>query len=81
MADIDNKEFREKVEGVLNKIRPSLQADGGNVKLIDVNNDGDVSVKLQGACGACPFAQITLKMSIERQLKKEIPEVKSVKAV
>lgn len=74
-------ELKEKVENVLNKIRPSLQADGGNVKLIDVNKDGIVSVKLQGACGACPFAQMTLKMSIENQIKKEIPEVKSVKAV
>jgi Fe-S cluster biogenesis protein NfuA len=81
MANENNMELREKVENVLNKIRPSLRADGGDVKLVNVDKDGAVSVKLQGACGACPLSQVTLKMSIEQQLKKEIPEIKSVKAV
>jgi len=72
--------MKEKVEKVLNRIRPALQADGGDVELVDVV-DGVVSVRLKGACGGCPMSQMTLKMGIERLLKKEIPEVKSVVAV
>lgn len=72
--------MKEKVEAALNKIRPSLMADGGNVELIDVA-DGVVKVKLTGACGGCPMSQMTLKMGIERLLKKEIPEVKEVIAL
>jgi len=64
----------------LNKIRPSLQADGGNVELVDVT-DGVIKVRLTGACGGCPMSQMTLKMGIERLLKKEIPEIKEVLAV
>ncbi|MBC8313678.1 MAG: NifU family protein [Candidatus Cloacimonetes bacterium] len=74
-------ELKEKVEKALNKVRPMLKADGGDVKLIGITEDGVVSVKLQGACGSCPFAQMTLKMSIEKKLKEDIPEVSSVKAV
>ncbi|HAR37064.1 MAG TPA: hypothetical protein DCR87_09265 [Acidobacteria bacterium] len=72
--------MKEKVEEVLNRIRPALQADGGDVELVDVV-DGVVSVRLKGACGGCPMSQMTLKMGIERLLKKEIPEVKSVVSV
>jgi len=72
--------MRDKVEEVLNKIRPSLMRDGGNVELVDVN-DGVVKVKLTGACGGCPMATLTLKMGIERILKQEVPEVKEVVAV
>ena len=72
--------MRDRVEEVLNKIRPSLMADGGNVELIAVD-DGVVKVKLTGACGGCPMATITLKMGIERILKQEIPKVKEVVAV
>jgi len=72
--------MREKVQSVLNKIRPSLKADGGNVELVSVK-DGVVKVKLVGACAGCPMSQMTLKMGIERLLKKEIPEVKTVVAV
>jgi Fe-S cluster biogenesis protein NfuA len=72
--------MKEKVEEVLNRIRPALQADGGDVELVEVV-DGVVSVRLKGACGGCPMSQMTLKMGIERLLKKEIPEVKSVVAV
>lgn len=72
--------MREKVEAVLNKIRPSLMADGGNVELVDVKN-GTVKVRLTGACGGCPMATMTLKMGIENVLKKEIPEIKQVVAV
>jgi Fe-S cluster biogenesis protein NfuA len=70
---------REKVEKALEKIRPSLMADGGNVELIDVEG-GVVKLKLTGACGGCPMSQLTLKMGIERFLKKEIPEIKEVVA-
>jgi Fe-S cluster biogenesis protein NfuA len=71
--------MKEKVKAVLDKIRPSLQADGGNVELLSVK-DGVVKVRLTGACAGCPMSQMTLKMGIERLLKKEIPEVKSVEA-
>jgi Fe-S cluster biogenesis protein NfuA len=72
--------MKDKVEKALNKIRPALQADGGDVELVDVK-DGVVKVRLTGACGGCPMSQMTLKMGIERQLKKDIPEVKEVQAV
>jgi len=72
--------MKEKVEEVLNKIRPSLMADGGNVELVDVV-DGIVKVKLVGACAGCPMSQMTLKMGIEKLMKKEIPEVKEVVSV
>ena len=72
--------MREKVEEVLNKVRPALMRDGGNVELIDTN-DGVVKVKLTGACAGCAMSTLTLKMGIERALKEEIPEVKEVVAV
>jgi Fe-S cluster biogenesis protein NfuA len=73
--------MKEKVEQALNKIRPALQGDGGDVELVEVGADGVVKVRLKGACGGCPMSQLTLKMGIERILKKEVPEVKSVEAV
>lgn len=73
--------MREKVEAALNKIRPALQADGGNVELVDITPDGVVKVRLQGACMCCPMSQITLKAGIEKQLKMDIPEIKEVVAV
>lgn len=73
--------MREKVEKALEKIRPMLAADGGNVELLDVTEDGVVKVKLIGACSGCPMSSMTLKMGIERLLKKEVPEIKSVEAV
>jgi Fe-S cluster biogenesis protein NfuA len=69
--------MKEQVQKVLDKIRPSLQADGGDVELVDVE-DGVVKVRLQGACAGCPMSQMTLKNGIERFLKQQIPEVKSV---
>ena len=72
--------MQEKVEEVLNKIRPALVRDGGNVELVEVN-DGTVKVKLTGACAGCPMSTMTLKMGIEKILKEEIPEVKEVVAV
>ncbi len=73
--------MKEKVEAVLDKIRPMLQADGGNVDLVEVTDDGVVKLKLTGACGCCPMSQMTLKMGIEKLLKKEIPEIKEVIAI
>lgn len=70
----------EKVKTALDQIRPALQADGGDVELVDVK-DGTVRVKLTGACGSCPMATITLKKGIERILKEQVPEVKEVVAV
>jgi Fe-S cluster biogenesis protein NfuA len=72
--------MKEKVEAALKKIRPMLQRDGGNVELVDVE-DGIVKVRLQGACAGCPMSQMTIKNGIERLLKQEIPEVKSVVSV
>lgn len=73
--------IKEKVEAALDKVRPSLQADGGDVQLIDVNEDGVVKVKLQGACAGCPMSQMTLKMGIEKILKQNVPEVSKVESV
>ena len=72
---------REKVEEVLGTIRPMLQADGGDVELVDVEEDGTVKVKLKGACGGCPMSRITLKRGIEARMKEVVPAVKCVEAV
>jgi Fe-S cluster biogenesis protein NfuA len=72
--------MKEKVEQILEKIRPALVADGGNVELVDVK-DGIVSVKLTGACSGCPMSTMTLKNGIERLLKEEIADIKEVVAV
>jgi Fe-S cluster biogenesis protein NfuA len=73
--------MKERIELALTKIRPALQADGGDVEFVDVDANGVVRVRLKGACGGCPMSQLTLKMGIERILKKEVPEVTSVEAV
>ena len=70
--------MKTRVQEVLNMVRPALQADGGDVELVDVSEDGVVSVRLTGACGSCPMSTMTLKMGIERTLKDQIPEVKEV---
>jgi len=69
--------MKQRIIEALDRVRPALQADGGDVELVDVN-DGIVSVRLTGACGSCPMSTMTLKMGIERTLKEEIPEVVSV---
>jgi Fe-S cluster biogenesis protein NfuA len=71
---------KEQVQEALNKIRPQLQADGGDVELVDVNEGGVVKVRLKGACGSCPMSQMTLKMGIEKFLKQQIPEVVGVES-
>ena len=72
--------MQEKVQTALDKVRPSLQADGGDVELVSID-DGVVSVRLTGACGGCPMSTMTLKMGIEKVLKEQVPEVKEVIAV
>lgn len=73
--------MREKVESVLVRIRPALQNDGGDVELVDVTEDGIVKVRLKGACAGCPMSTMTVKNGIERILKEQVPEVKSVQQV
>lgn len=73
--------MKDKVEKALDKVRPMLMADGGNVTLVDVSADGVVKLKLTGSCGCCPMSQMTLKNGIEKILKEEVPQVKKVVAV
>lgn len=72
---------KSKVEEVLDRIRPALRRDGGNVELVDITEDNVVRVKLQGACGHCPMSAMTLKGGIEAEMKRSLPEVKAVEAV
>ncbi len=67
--------IKDNVSIALNKIKPSLQADGGDVELIDVNDEGVVKIRLTGACASCPMSTMTLKMGIEKVLKQNIPEI------
>jgi Fe-S cluster biogenesis protein NfuA len=76
-----NVEIKAKVEALINQIRPNLQADGGDIELVEVTDDGVVRVSLHGACHGCPGAAMTLKMGVERLIKKELPEIKSVENV
>lgn len=73
--------MKEEVKKALDDIRPNLQADGGDVELVGISEDGIVSVKLKGSCAGCPMSQMTLKMGIEKYLKKLVPEVKEVRSV
>ncbi len=72
--------MREKVEAALEKIRPALRADGGDVELVDVK-DGVATVRLTGACSGCPMSTMTLRMGVERVIKKEVPEIKELVAI
>ena len=69
------------MEKALEQVRPMLQADGGNVELVEVTPEGVVKLKLTGACGCCPMSQMTLKMGIERILKQQVPEIKEVMSI
>jgi Fe-S cluster biogenesis protein NfuA len=73
--------LKEQVKEALDKIRPALQRDGGDVELVEVTDDGVVKVKLTGACGGCPMSQMTLKMGIEKVVKQSVPSVQSVVSV
>ncbi|TFG64588.1 MAG: NifU family protein [Spirochaetales bacterium] len=70
--------LQEKVENAIEEVRPSLQADGGDIQFISVSEEGEVTVKLTGACHGCPMAQLTLKEGVEKYIKKIVPEVTSV---
>jgi Fe-S cluster biogenesis protein NfuA len=70
--------MKAQVQEVLNQVRPALQADGGDVELVDVSEEGIVSVRLTGACGSCPMSTMTLKMGIEKTLMENLPAVKEV---
>jgi len=73
--------MKEAVQKAIEQIRPNLQMDGGDVELVEVSDDGIVKVKLLGACGGCPMSQMTLKMGIEKHLKKEVPQIKEVVSI
>lgn len=73
--------MKEEVQKAINIVRPNLQADGGDVELVDVSADGVVTVKLTGACHGCPMSQMTLKMGIEKIIKQQVPGVKEVISV
>jgi Fe-S cluster biogenesis protein NfuA len=73
--------MKDKVQKAIEMVRPGLQADGGDVELVDVSADGIVKVKLTGACHGCPMSQMTLKMGIEKIIKKQVPEIKEVISV
>ena len=73
--------MKEEVQKLLEEIRPALQADGGDVELVEVTDDGIVKVRLRGACGSCPMSQMTLKMGIEKRIKEAIPAIKEVVSV
>jgi Fe-S cluster biogenesis protein NfuA len=75
------QEVKEKIKVVLDQIRPYLQADGGDLNLVEITDDYVVKVELVGACGSCPMRTMTLKACVEGTLKKEVPEVQSVEAV
>ncbi|MDP2718253.1 MAG: NifU family protein [Dehalococcoidia bacterium] len=72
---------KDKIESALGKIRPFLAADGGNVELVDVDEDGTVKVRLTGACGGCAMAEMTLRNAVEKTIKAEVPAVKAVVSV
>ncbi|MBL7128527.1 MAG: NifU family protein [Ignavibacteria bacterium] len=76
-----SKLTNERVEEILNKVRPYLQADGGDIELVDITDDDIIKVKLTGACHGCPMSQMTLRAGVERALMSELPEVKRVEAV
>jgi Fe-S cluster biogenesis protein NfuA len=73
--------MKEEVQKAIDLVRPSLQADGGDVELVDVSEDGVVKVRLTGACHGCPMSQMTLKMGIEKVIKSKVPDVKEVVSV
>lgn len=76
-----NSELYNKIEKALDGIRPYLEADGGNVKILDVTNDMIVKLELLGACGYCPMSTMTLKAGVEESIKRAVPEIKGVEAI
>ena len=78
---MEKLEIEQKIKGVIEKIKPALQADGGNIEFVNMTEDNVVNVRLLGACGSCPYSLITLKQGVETAIKEEVPSVKSVEAV
>jgi len=81
MSTNANPELIKKVENVIDQIRPYLQADGGNIRFVELTEDNIVNVELLGACGSCPMSTMTLKAGVEAAMRKAIPEIKAVEAV
>ena len=81
MAKSENQELIKKVEEIINQIRPYLEADGGNIRFVQLTTDNVVNVELQGACATCPMSIMTLKNGVEEAVKNAIPEIKSVEAI
>ncbi|NLF43200.1 MAG: NifU family protein [Bacteroidales bacterium] len=81
MSTNANAELIKKVENVIDQIRPYLQADGGNIRFVELTEDNIVNVELLGACGSCPMSTMTLKAGVEAAMRKAIPEIKAVEAV
>ena len=81
MAIEEKKELQEKVLKVIEQLRPYLQADGGDIQLVNITDENVVNVELLGACGSCPYSQMTLKNGVEEAMRKAIPEVKSVETL
>lgn len=76
-----NAELENKVKNVIDQIRPYLQADGGDIKFLELTEENIVNVELQGSCGSCPFSRMTLKNGVEEAVKRALPEIQSVEAV
>ena len=81
MNALSTEELTEKIDSALDSIRPYLETDGGNVKILEVTDDLTVKLELLGACGTCPMSTMTLKAGVEEAIKKVVPEIKSVEAV
>lgn len=79
-VNMDAPDFRKKVEDALEKVRPGLKAEGGDIELVDVKDDV-VYVRLKGACGTCPMSSLTMKNWVETSIRREVPEIRNVQAV
>jgi Fe-S cluster biogenesis protein NfuA len=78
---MSNEELTKKVNNVIDQVRPYLQADGGNIELVNITDDNVVNVNLTGACASCPMSIMTLKQGVEQAVRRAIPEIKSVEAI
>lgn len=78
---MENKTLEEKVKAILDQLRPYLQSDGGDIEFVELTSDNIVKVKLQGACGTCPHAKVTLKQGVEQAVKQHLPEIVRVEDV
>jgi Fe-S cluster biogenesis protein NfuA len=81
MTNPENAELIKRVIGVIDQIRPYLEADGGNIRFVELTPENVVNVELLGACGSCPMSTMTLKAGVEQAMRKAIPEIKSVEAI